>query len=294
MLFRSVQTNATASNLGAGSYTCTITDANGCSTTVSATITAPPGSLNASISSTADVLCFGNNTGSATANITGGTLPYTINWNTSPLQSTATAINLGAGTWTCTIVDNNGCSAMVSAVINEPAAALNVSISASSDVNCFGDATGDATINITGGTPNYGIVWNTVPAQNTTTASNLSAGNYTATITDANGCNAITSVQIDQPVAPLVANISAQTNVACGGNTGDATVNANGGTLPYSYSWNTVPSKTTATVTGLHAGVYKLIVTDSKSCTKKATYTIIEPVAKITGQTNCKEIKLNS
>ncbi|MBK8339689.1 MAG: SprB repeat-containing protein [Flavobacteriales bacterium] len=267
--------------MGAGTYTCTITDASGCTTTTSATITAPAGSLAASITGIIDVLCFGNSTGSAAVDISGGTIPYGISWNTSPVQSTATATNLLAGVWTCTIVDANGCSAQVTAAIAQPSAVLSAAISAHSDVACFGNATGDATVDVTGGTAPYGINWNTAPVQSANAAANLPSGTYTVTITDANGCAANASVQIAQPVAALNASISGQTNVACGGNTGSAAVNANGGALPYTYSWNTAPAQTTATATNLGAGTWTCTITDANGCTTAVDATITAPAGSL-------------
>jgi len=75
--------------LTAGSYTCTITDANGCSTSANVTITQPAATLSASISAQTNVLCFGNSTGSATVSVSGGTAPYSYSWNSTPVQPLA-------------------------------------------------------------------------------------------------------------------------------------------------------------------------------------------------------------
>ena len=275
-----VQNNATASGLAAGSYTCTVTDANGCSATRNVTITQPAAPLSGGVSALVNVGCFGNSTGSATVNASGGTAPYAYSWNTSPVQTTAMASNLAAGSFTCTITDANGCSTVVNVTITQPAVALGTSLDSQTNVGCFGDASGSATISASGGTGPYSYAWNTVPAQTGATATGLVAGSYTCTVTDANGCTAVRNVTITQPAAGLNGNISAQTNVACFGNaTGSATISVTGGTGPFSYAWNTAPVQSSATATTLVAGTYTCTVTDANSCSITRSVTITQPAA---------------
>ncbi|HRH38032.1 MAG TPA: SprB repeat-containing protein, partial [Flavobacteriales bacterium] len=286
-----VQTTANATNLVAGNYTCTITDANGCSTAVNATITQPASALGGSISSSTNVLCFGNNTGSATMGASGGSAPYTYSWNSSPVQTTAVASNLPAGSYTCTVTDANGCSITRNVTITQPAATLSASVSASTNVLCFGNSTGSATVSVSGGTPTYSYSWNSAPAQTTATASNLPTGSYTCTITDANGCSATANVTISGPASALIASLTASTNVLCtGNNTGSATVTASGGSGVITYSWNTTPAQTTATATGLIAGSYTCTVRDANNCTVNVNVTITQPAsalnASISASTN--------
>jgi len=99
-------TTATISTLGAGTYTVTVTDAGGTTATSSATITEPT-ALNTTISSQTNVACFGENTGSLTASVTGGTSPYTYNWNSG--ETSATISGKAAGTYTVSVLDANGC-----------------------------------------------------------------------------------------------------------------------------------------------------------------------------------------
>ncbi|MEO8589020.1 MAG: choice-of-anchor L domain-containing protein [Flavobacteriales bacterium] len=286
-----VQNGATASNLAVGTWTCTITDANGCSTTRPVTITQPAAALASSITAQVNVNCFGAATGSATVSATGGTAPYSFSWNTVPAQSGAVASNLAAGTWTCTIIDANGCSTTSTVIITQPITALGSSITAQTDINCFGANTGSATVSATGGIAPYSFSWNTVPVQNGATASNLPAGTWTCTVTDANGCSTDHPVIITQPVAALGSNISAQTNVNCfGATTGSATVSATGGTTPYSFSWNTVPAQSGATANNLSAGTWTCTVVDANGCSTTRPGTITQPAAalgsSITAQAN--------
>src|SRR6476660_2909985 len=207
-----------------GTYTVTVTDAGGCTAQATVVITEPAAALTASITAQTNVLCFGGATGSATAAGANGTAPYTYSWNTTPVQTTATATNLIAGTYTVTVTDAGGCTAQATVVITEPAAALTASITAQTNVLCFGGATGSATAAGANGTAPYTYSWNTTPVQTTATATNLIAGTYTVTVTDAGGCTAQATVVITEPAAALTASITAQTNVLCfGGANGTAT-----------------------------------------------------------------------
>src|SRR6185503_17906170 len=110
------------------------------------------------------------------------------------------------------------------------------------------------------------------------TATGLAAGNYTVTVTDANGCIQTATANITQPAA-MTAAISNSTNVLCnGGTNGSATVTAGGGSAPLAYQWSPTGG-TNATATGLAAGNYTVTVTDANGCTQTATANITQPAA---------------
>ncbi|MCX6311842.1 MAG: choice-of-anchor L domain-containing protein [Bacteroidetes bacterium] len=286
-----IQSTATATNLGSGTYTVTIQDANNCNGTKTVSITQPTAALSGSITAQTNVLCRGNNTGSATVTATGGTGVYTYSWNTLPVQTTATANNLAAGNYVVTIHDANNCTANVPVTINQPASSISASVTSQINVLCFGNNSGSATVTASGGSPGYTYSWTTLPLQTTATASNLSAGSYTCTVRDANLCTTTASVIITQPAAILLASVTGHTNVLCyGNNSGSATASASGGRTPYSYSWNTIPIQTTAIASNLSVGNYTVTVTDANSCTSTATVSITQPAtaisASLTSQTN--------
>jgi large repetitive protein len=272
-----VQTTATATGLAAGNYTVTVTDAGLCTTTQAFTIT-EPSALTATAGTQVDVLCFGNATGTATVNVTGGTGAYSYSWNTTPVQTTATATGLTAGTHTVTVTDANLCTTTQAFTITEPSL-LVVTAGPQNNVLCYGNATGTAYVNANGGTGPYSYSWDTTPVQTAALATGLTAGTYTATVTDGNGCQGTQSFTITEPTAALVATAGTQIDVLCFGNaTGAATVNVTGGTGAYSYSWDTTPVQTTATATGLIAGTYTVTVTDANLCTATQAFTITEPL----------------
>ncbi|KIC89526.1 SprB repeat-containing protein, partial [Flavihumibacter solisilvae] len=141
----------------------TVTDAMGCITTATVTITEPPLLAASTTANNAD--CFGTATGSATVNVSGGTAPYTYSWNTLPVQTGATATGLTAGTYTVTVTDAAGCITTATVTITEPPVLAATTVG--NNVDCFGTATGSATVNVTGGTAPFTYSWNTSPVQTT-------------------------------------------------------------------------------------------------------------------------------
>jgi Secretion system C-terminal sorting domain/SprB repeat len=252
-------------------YTCVVSDAHACTTSVTTTIT-QPSLLVAMLASQNNIPCNGGNNGSATITVTGGVTPYTYLWSGG--QTTATANGLTVGTYTCIVTDANLCTISKTVTITQPTM-LNAIISANMNVLCNGGSTGSATVLASGGVASYTYNWSN--GQTTATANNLIAGTYTCIVTDANGCNNSTTVTITQPTF-LNATIVAQTHVSCYlGNNGSATVMTFGGTSPYTYLWSN--SQVTATALGLTTGTYTCTVTDPNNCTKSTTVTITQPTA---------------
>ncbi|HXB12098.1 MAG TPA: hypothetical protein VNZ45_08950, partial [Bacteroidia bacterium] len=229
----------------------------------------------------------GNTNGSATVGVSGGVAPYTYTWSPSGGTS-ANATGLSAGTYTVTVKDKNGCTATASVTLVASASVV-ATISANNPVKCNGGATGSATVTATGGTAPYTYTWTPVGGTNAT-ASNLTAGTYTITVKDKNGCVGTASVTITQPTV-LTASTTNTPAKCNGGATGSATVTAGGGTPAYLYSW--APSGgTNALASNLTAGTYTVTVTDANGCTITATATITQPPA-LTACTTNTPVKCN-
>jgi gliding motility-associated-like protein len=262
----------TASNLSAGGYTCTITDANGCVEVVPMVITTSTGPSVAVVTSNS-VTCFGGNDGGATISASGGGGTYSYTW-TPAGGNTPTASGLPAGTYSCIVADQNGCIDITSVTIAQPAA-ITSSIS-SSNVNCNGGSNGTASVSASGGTGALTYSWS--PAGGSaSTASNLAAGTYTCLITDNSGCTNTATVSITQPPA-LSITIGSSPAICNGAANGTATVSVSGGTNPYTYNW--FPSGgTNATAVGLSPGSYTCGIVDSKGCVTAISTTITEPPA---------------
>lgn len=205
--------------------------------------------------------CSAPNSGKAWTNTTGGAQPYTYTWGTNPPQNTDTAYGLSAGTYSVTIQDN-GCSSFETSV-TLTSIGPNLSTTQTS-VACAGDSTATATVSISGGTAPYTILWSTGSTQNTATG--LWAGTHDVTVTDNIGCLGITSVTI---TASSTLNASVSTNPSGCSPSGSATVNASGGTGPYTYLWST--NAVSQTINNLAAGTYDVTVTDNAGCTLSAS-----------------------
>lgn len=268
------QTSQTASGLAPGTYHVIVTDNAGSITTGTVTIEEPE-ELDVIVSQT-DPTVPGGNDGTATANVTGGTLPYSYLWDDSLAQTTQTATGLTAGTYNVTVTDANGCTDAGTVTLVDPPAGLYVTV-IPTDISCFGEVDGEAFADVTGGVEPYSFLWDDPLAQTTQTATNLVAGTYTVIVTDALGDVAINSGVIIEP-AQLVVGITGTTPTTVGGNDGTATAIVSGGTAPYTYLWDDPLAQTTQTATGLSAGTYTVVVTDDHGCTESNTITLTDPV----------------
>ncbi|MBL7780569.1 MAG: HYR domain-containing protein [Saprospiraceae bacterium] len=276
---------ATATNLAAGVHTVTVTDMNGCTAIATVTITQPT-ALIAEISGQTNIGCNGASTGSATVNATGGTTGYTYLWSASAGgQTTATANNLPAGVHTVTVTDANNCTASATVTIIQ-ATDLTATAAQTTPVTCFGGSNGTATVTPGGGTLPYTYLWDNGSTDQTATG--LSAGSHSVTVTDSNGCTETASVTITQPASAVAVTISASINVSCfGGSNGSATATGTGGTGTITYLWNN--GQTSATATGLTAGTYNVMATDANGCTSSTSVVITQPLeleAFVSTQTN--------
>ena len=267
-----IQTTATATGLSSGTYSVSISDANSCDTVYSVTIS-QPSAITALATVNSNVLCNGGSNGSATVTSSGGTPgtpQYTYTWDDS--ETTATATNLSAGSHIVTVTDANGCTKTATVNITQPAI-LSASANVNNNVLCFGGNNGSATVSATGGTPQDTYHWD--DSETTPTATNLSAGTHTVTVTDANGCKTTTTVDITQPIV-LSASANANSPVSCyGGSNGSATVNVNGGTPGYTYIWDSGAVGSNAT--NLTSGSHTVTITDANNCKTTATVIISQP-----------------
>jgi len=275
-----VQTTETATDLAAGDYDVTIEDADGCSITLTVSVPFDPSDLTVNIPNYSDALCNGACDGTATAIESGGTAPYQFAWDDPNYQTTPDASGLCAGTYNVGVVDANGCLATAQVTISEPTA-LSVSAIMDQQSTC-GQPDGIATVVATGGTVavDYTYSWNSTPSQSTATGTNLLPGNYTATVTDDNGCSETATVNVTSTPG-FTASILSSADATCfQGCDGEATAEASlGAVLPLSFSWNTTPSQSTQTASNLCAGTYDVTLTDDVGCQATTSATIQEPTA---------------
>ncbi len=265
-------TTASITGLTAGTYTVTATDANGCTANCSVTIQEPGCNLSATTTGNeTNVSCNGGNNGAVGVTASGNLVPVTYLWSNN--ETTQSISNLTAGTYTVTVTETPTCTAVTSYTVTEPT--LLDATCTKTDVTTSGGADGTASTSVTGGTAPYTYLWSN--GATTASISGLTAGTYTVTATDANGCTANCSVTIQEPGCNLSATTTGnETNVSCnGGNNGAVGVTASGNLVPVTYLWSN--GETTASITGLTAGTYAVTVTETPTCTAVVSYTVTEP-----------------
>jgi hypothetical protein len=225
---------------------------------MSITISQPGSAVVASITASSNINCFGDSTGSANSNGSGGIAPYTYLWNDPSAQSDSAATGIPAGNYVATVTDNNGCMDTAQITVSEPSAALSSSITGSTNIVCYGASTGSATASAAGGTPPYTYLWNDPTSQTNATVSSLPAGSYTVLVTDANGCQDSATATLTQPSLFTIFTVDL-IDAHCGQSDGSAIVNSVGGTLPHTYLWNDPSAQTDTLATGLSAGTYTVV-----------------------------------
>jgi SprB repeat len=246
------------SNVAAGTYTVTVTDAAGCTATAAATVT-QPADMTVSLTPV-PVPCFGQSTGSITSTVTGGTGSKTYVWNTG--ATTANLTNVAAGTYSVTVTDANNCKKTASATVTQPASALSLSAT-SIDATC-GNSNGSINLTPTGGTPAYTYVWSN--GATTQDISGLAAGNYTVTVTDSKGCTAILSKMITA-ISPFTLSVQITNSTCPTPGTGAIDLTVTGGTAPFNYDWADVAGTSNSQDrTALVPGTYTVTVTDGSGC----------------------------
>ena len=263
-LWNDASTSKDRNNLGAGTYSVTVTDATNCTATASFTLTAPTLNIDEIVT---NVSCNGDNNGKIVLSGSGGIAPYTYNWANS-YSTASTRYNLSPGTYTVTMTDANNCTKTKSIVVTEPSD-LNVSAN-NTDVTCHGAEDGAINMNVTGGTAPYTYYW-WFSSLTGSSQNNLEQGLYIVSVIDANSCAKTKLYYIDEPSEINIT--TSKNNTSCNScNNGSINASVSGGTPPYSYSWSN--NATTQDISGIGAGSYTLTVTDAKGCTKSKTTTV--------------------
>ncbi|HOY38063.1 MAG TPA: SprB repeat-containing protein, partial [Bacteroidales bacterium] len=263
-------------DIPAGTYSVLVTDAHGCTASSSASLV-EPNPIVASVGSVTPSIC--NTPGSATVSATGGTPPYTFTWPASAGGYVGpTHSSLSSGTYVVTASDQYGCSSSATVTVPQTGS-VSASVGSITNVSCYGANNGSVQVNITAGTPDFTISWGSGSISTNLTSytfTNLPAGTFGLTITDANGCvTSLSGITISEPQA-LVVQLNSITHVTCnGGSNGSASIGVTGGTPPYSYAW-TPSTLSGANPTGLSAGNYSVTVSDAHNCTGTISFTIQE------------------
>lgn len=288
-----VNSGATYSDAPAGTYTVMLQDENNCTGQIEVTIPGPASAVDGEVVSQVDVACFGENTGSVEVAGSGGSISVGSDYNylwQDDLSASPIRTGLLAGSYTVVISDDNGCTNLLTIVIDEPTQ-LDVTIAIENDIQCEGQSCGNALAVGSGGTPgspSYTYEWETVPAgispdfpQFSPAASFCDAGQYSITVTDANNCKVDTIIDITI-ISPIIEATFDITDVPCAGDsTGAIDATVTGGLGPLTYEWvggncNQGPFFT-EDIMNVCAGIWSVTITDSVGCAFDTTLVIIEP-----------------
>ncbi len=254
-----------------GTYTVTVTS-NGCTATASQAVlandTTPPvlGACPANIQSCSNIVTFPSPTFSD--NCSGVTLTSSAISGSQFTNGTTTV------TFTATDASGNTSTCSFTITVSPLQTSIALSIFNGFGVSCNGANDGSATTSVIGGTSTYTFVWSNGFTETTTgssTATGLTAGQYSVTVSNAAGaCPLVKTFIITQPSA--INCTATGVSATCGLANGTATVNATGGIMPYSYNWSN--SAITQNLTGLVAGNYTVTVSDINGCVCVSTVTI--------------------
>ena len=258
---------STLTGLLPGDYTITVTDVNGCSSTLTTSLTYSGGPM-ISITNQQNSLCTDDN-GSISVQVSDGVEPYTYSWSHDGGLNAATATGLSAGTYGLTVTDANGCYSSISVELTFTAGP-SLSWESVMDASCAED-NGALTVMASDGLPPYSYSWSHNIGLDSPTATNLAAGDYTVSVTDANGC----TVELSNTVsaADLLIIFPVQVQPTCNGiDDGSVTAEVSGGIGPYNFVWST--GQTGETISDLAAGTYFVTVTDTQGCQASASVEI--------------------
>ncbi len=266
-LWNNNETTPDIDSLSADTYTCTVSDANSCQETISVVV--PNEGQEPEISYTKiDVKCFGESTGSITAQLNTNNTPYSYTWSHDSNLNDSTATGLSAGTYYVTISDSYNCQADTVITISQPSSKLEVSIANYNNNLCYNDSTASISINVTGGTPDYNYLWST--GNTSQDLNNIPAGTYTVIVSDANDCKDTVSQEITSPSEIVVSDSTYIEN-----HLGVIALQVSGGTPEYNFNWSN--NENTSVVSGLLTGEYSVTISDANNCSVEKVYSIDIP-----------------
>jgi hypothetical protein len=254
-------------DLSAGTYELTVTDAAGCFATVSSELTylsTITGSINLS-----DITCADMCNGYAIAQGSGGDGTYNYSWNDG--TNGAFRNNLCSGEYSVTITDGQGCTVIVSETLTEPQKLLVSGVA--TDATCKGEANGSILLEVSGGTEAYTYEWNNGSREKD--LANISAGYYRVSVTDANACSTLADFTLTEPSSVITVSGSISDVTCANESNGSILLSVNGGSSDYTYLWsNGVTSKDLVNISG---GSYDVTITDFNGCTTTESYNVNEP-----------------
>jgi gliding motility-associated-like protein len=250
-----------------GTYTLVVTDAAGCKDTLGANIIVDTArTVRAVLDSIVSVKCSDLGSGAVFAHADRGTAPYAYSWSNGATTQNLTGVTTGS--YTLTVTDADGCSNQLNAVVDK--VSNMVVVATAVPVACYGGTNGAASVQVNGGSGNYGYTWSNGSISAGLSA--VAAGAYSVQVLDnQTGCAGADTVTVSQPDALVLTG--AVTNDTCY-STNDGAVNLEvaGGVTPYTFRWSN--NAETQSIIGLKAGTYAVTVTDHNACTAQQTFVV--------------------
>jgi outer membrane protein OmpA-like peptidoglycan-associated protein len=266
------ETNANAARLSAGKHNVTVTDGNGCTATTVVEMSEGNAALSVALKEMAPIKCSGNKT-TVVATINGGKGPFTKEWSDGSLKGEQPD-NVTAGTYQLTITDATGTKSTATITLKEPTAlTIKAEVTTPATTN---KSDGKATVTAKGGVGPYTYKWDS--GETTANASQLAPGARSVSVTDANGCTAVSGINVSENVLELAVEIVEKMPIKCSGQKGTIAVEAKGGKSPFEYKWSD-PSFKSGEVSGVGRGTYSVTVTDQIGTTATASIAVSDPTA---------------
>jgi hypothetical protein len=273
------QITPTAFNLDSGTYSVVVMDERMCSDTMTFMLTGQS-ELIVDLIDSMPPLCFGDQNGSLNVSVTGGNDDYVYLWNDPAFQTNANAINLAAGAYILFTSNGDGsCPTNDTIILGQPELIVSTEQFVK-DVNCFGEASGEIVLDVSGGVMPYQINWSEIGMNLGDSVSMLTAGTYYIEIIDVNACTIFDTVEIQEPMELLLASMQ-EDPICFGDANGNIVINASGGQSPYAYQWSPPLTDTTSQVNNLSAGLYDVTVTDNNGCMAIQDITLVEQSSEI-------------
>lgn len=274
-----MSTDSTFHNLAGGTYWAITEEIDSLQRTdsVQFTIKEAADSLSIALDAT-QPLCYGDITGVINASVSGGKATYNYQWNYQS-ATTEDIFNLPSDTnyYVLTVSDQYGCSTKDSTQILSPAQLQSTIYLADSNL-CYGNNNAALTVVVSGGVRSYNYLWNDPGSQTDSSATNLTQGDYTVLISDANGCSISDSTTITDPQPLSIISVDTSSMTCYGDNNGYIDITVAGGTKPYTYNWVDLPGNNTNRADGLLGQSYTVVISDYYNCGEiNKTYHLAAP-----------------
>ena len=268
ILWSTGETTTRIEQLVQGDYTIRVRDGQGCVEERIFTVTEPE-ELTLGNAVINESQCYDDRNGSIELNVTGGTGPYTYQWEGG--ETTKNRIGISSGTYSVLVTDKNGCQVQGNYTLSTPELfAMSPELS---PISCIGANDASIALNIEGGESPLVIQWST--GASSETVSNLSPGAYNVLITDKKGCTLQRTFNIVEPQQLSLDAFIRNADECNNPESGRINVIVTGGTKPYQYRWSN--GATTSTLENVLPGTYVVEVSDKYGCTQQGTYTVLQP-----------------